>query len=265
MLAGSAIGDRVGLDLLRIGDVGLVAGSIGAQLAMLAALLLSTMGPRRRSTRGDATYCVRRGARHGSSSEGTMGHRDRDLQRGGRATVDRVLLVGTRRGRLLLLGRATTKRFAALLCLRGCASAGGGARPRVWRELLSGKRQHAELLARLARAGRQRGSPVRGRGGEAGPAQRPHERASGTRWGSECDRRRLPRTGAFGSVESPCPRRSPYPWPDSGFGSFLCRPLVIRGFVVRPWACSFAPEPGAGCGSTSVNSSTPSAPPSATR
>jgi hypothetical protein len=45
MLAGSAIGDRVGLDLLRIGDVGLVAGSIGAQLAMLAALLLSTMGP----------------------------------------------------------------------------------------------------------------------------------------------------------------------------------------------------------------------------
>jgi hypothetical protein len=44
-LAGAAIGDRVGLDLLRIGDVGVVAGSLGAQLAMLATLLLSGMGP----------------------------------------------------------------------------------------------------------------------------------------------------------------------------------------------------------------------------
>jgi hypothetical protein len=45
MLAGSAVGDGVGFDLVRVGDVGLLAGSIGAQLAMLAALLLSTMGP----------------------------------------------------------------------------------------------------------------------------------------------------------------------------------------------------------------------------
>ena len=45
MLGGSAIGAALGFDLLRIGDVGLVAGSIGAQLAMLAALLLSSMGP----------------------------------------------------------------------------------------------------------------------------------------------------------------------------------------------------------------------------
>ncbi len=44
-LIGAAIGDRLGLDVLRIGDVGLVAGSIGAQLAMLAALLLSAMSP----------------------------------------------------------------------------------------------------------------------------------------------------------------------------------------------------------------------------
>ena len=44
-MVGAAIGDRVGFDLLRIGDVSVVAASLGAQLAMLAALLLSAMGP----------------------------------------------------------------------------------------------------------------------------------------------------------------------------------------------------------------------------
>ncbi len=44
-MAGNAIGDRTGLELLRIGDFALVAASIGAQLAMLAVVLLSAMGP----------------------------------------------------------------------------------------------------------------------------------------------------------------------------------------------------------------------------
>ncbi|HET9879749.1 MAG TPA: hypothetical protein VFQ81_10655 [Candidatus Limnocylindria bacterium] len=44
-MAGNAIGDRTGLELVRIGDFALVAASVGAQLAMLAVVLLSAMGP----------------------------------------------------------------------------------------------------------------------------------------------------------------------------------------------------------------------------
>jgi hypothetical protein len=44
-MAGNAIGGRTGLELLWIGDFALVAASAGAQLAMLAVVLLSAMGP----------------------------------------------------------------------------------------------------------------------------------------------------------------------------------------------------------------------------
>lgn len=44
-IAGNAVGDRTGLALLRVGDFAVVAASIGAQLAMLAVVLLSAMGP----------------------------------------------------------------------------------------------------------------------------------------------------------------------------------------------------------------------------
>jgi uncharacterized membrane protein affecting hemolysin expression len=44
---GNAIGARTGLELVRIGDFHLVAASLGAQLAMLAADLLAQLGPQR--------------------------------------------------------------------------------------------------------------------------------------------------------------------------------------------------------------------------
>ena len=44
-MAGNAIGERTGLELVRIGDFALVASSVGAQLAMLAVVLLAAMGP----------------------------------------------------------------------------------------------------------------------------------------------------------------------------------------------------------------------------
>jgi hypothetical protein len=47
-IAGNAIGDRTGLEVVRIGDFALVAASVGAQLAMLATVLLSAMGPQPR-------------------------------------------------------------------------------------------------------------------------------------------------------------------------------------------------------------------------
>ena len=46
-VVGNAIGERIGFDLLRIGDFRLLAASIVAQLAMLAAVLLAALGPRR--------------------------------------------------------------------------------------------------------------------------------------------------------------------------------------------------------------------------
>jgi hypothetical protein len=48
-LVGVALGDRIGdatrLELLRIGDMHVVAASVGAQLLMLAVTLLSALGP----------------------------------------------------------------------------------------------------------------------------------------------------------------------------------------------------------------------------
>ena len=48
-VAGVVIGDQVagrtGLEVLRIGDMHLVAASVGAQVLMLAASLLSALGP----------------------------------------------------------------------------------------------------------------------------------------------------------------------------------------------------------------------------
>ncbi len=48
-VAGVIIGDQVagrtGLEVLRIGDMHLVAASVGAQVLMLAASLLSALGP----------------------------------------------------------------------------------------------------------------------------------------------------------------------------------------------------------------------------
>lgn len=43
--AGDAVAGRIGLDLVRIGDFHLVAASIGAQLAMLVAVLLAALAP----------------------------------------------------------------------------------------------------------------------------------------------------------------------------------------------------------------------------
>jgi hypothetical protein len=48
-IAGVVIGDwvaeRLGLELLRIGDMHLIAASIGAQLLMVAVTLLAALGP----------------------------------------------------------------------------------------------------------------------------------------------------------------------------------------------------------------------------
>lgn len=44
-VVGNAVGDRTGLELIRIGDFALVASSVGAQLAMLAVVLLTALGP----------------------------------------------------------------------------------------------------------------------------------------------------------------------------------------------------------------------------
>lgn len=46
-IVGNAIGERLGLDLLRLGDFQVLAASVVAQLAMLAVVLLSALGPRR--------------------------------------------------------------------------------------------------------------------------------------------------------------------------------------------------------------------------
>jgi hypothetical protein len=46
-VVGNAIGERIGFDLLRVGDFRLLAASVVAQLAMLAVVLLAALGPRR--------------------------------------------------------------------------------------------------------------------------------------------------------------------------------------------------------------------------
>jgi hypothetical protein len=42
---GNGVGERVGLDLLRIGDMNVIAASVGAQLLMIVVSLLSALGP----------------------------------------------------------------------------------------------------------------------------------------------------------------------------------------------------------------------------
>ncbi len=42
---GDVVGERVGLDLLRIGDMNVVAASVAAQLLMIVVSLLSALGP----------------------------------------------------------------------------------------------------------------------------------------------------------------------------------------------------------------------------
>jgi hypothetical protein len=42
---GDAVGSAIGLDLLRIGDMHVIAASVGAQLAMVVVTLLSALGP----------------------------------------------------------------------------------------------------------------------------------------------------------------------------------------------------------------------------
>lgn len=44
-VGGNAVGQRTGLELLRIGDFHVLAASVLAQLAMLAVALLSAIGP----------------------------------------------------------------------------------------------------------------------------------------------------------------------------------------------------------------------------
>jgi hypothetical protein len=45
VVIGDWVGDRLGLELLRIGDMHVVAASVGAQLLMVAATLLAALGP----------------------------------------------------------------------------------------------------------------------------------------------------------------------------------------------------------------------------
>ena len=45
VMVGDTVGERVGLDLLRIGDMNIVAASVGAQLLMVLVSLLSALGP----------------------------------------------------------------------------------------------------------------------------------------------------------------------------------------------------------------------------
>ena len=45
VVIGDWVGDRLGLELLQIGDMHVVAASVGAQLLMVAATLLAALGP----------------------------------------------------------------------------------------------------------------------------------------------------------------------------------------------------------------------------
>ena len=45
VVAGDWLGEQLGFDLLRIGDMQVLAASVGAQLLMLAVALLSALGP----------------------------------------------------------------------------------------------------------------------------------------------------------------------------------------------------------------------------
>ena len=45
VLIGDQVGERTGLELLRIGDMHIVAASVAAQILMVAVSLLSALGP----------------------------------------------------------------------------------------------------------------------------------------------------------------------------------------------------------------------------
>lgn len=45
VIVGDAVGERVGLELLRIGDMNVLAASLAAQLLMLLVSLLGALGP----------------------------------------------------------------------------------------------------------------------------------------------------------------------------------------------------------------------------
>jgi hypothetical protein len=45
VIVGDWVGDRLGLEVLRIGDMHVLAASIGAQLLMVASTLIAAMGP----------------------------------------------------------------------------------------------------------------------------------------------------------------------------------------------------------------------------
>ena len=45
VVIGDWVGDRLGVELLRIGDMHVIAASIGAQLLMVAVTLLAALGP----------------------------------------------------------------------------------------------------------------------------------------------------------------------------------------------------------------------------
>jgi hypothetical protein len=45
VVIGDWVGERLGFDLLRIGDMHVIAASIGAQLLMVAVTLLAALGP----------------------------------------------------------------------------------------------------------------------------------------------------------------------------------------------------------------------------
>ncbi|MBA2263733.1 MAG: hypothetical protein H0W98_05545 [Chloroflexi bacterium] len=45
VLIGDEVGERVGLELLRIGDMNIVAASLAAQVLMVAVTLLAALGP----------------------------------------------------------------------------------------------------------------------------------------------------------------------------------------------------------------------------
>ena len=45
VLIGDQVGERTGLELLRVGDMHIVAASVAAQVLMLAVALLGALGP----------------------------------------------------------------------------------------------------------------------------------------------------------------------------------------------------------------------------
>jgi len=45
VVIGDQVGERTGLELLRVGDMHVVAASVGAQILMVAVSLLSALGP----------------------------------------------------------------------------------------------------------------------------------------------------------------------------------------------------------------------------